>query len=124
MQQYAAVQLIENEVQVEARRINLSVHGGIDGIDKLIEKAPNLYTLQKRVAYLIAFVDWFQCCKVRKYNFIKPVLNAVYLETALLIIVKLVQNKVYGDVICSMQRKSADAFDEVIKQCNVPASPT
>ena len=73
---------------------------------------------------MIAFVDWFQNCKVRKNNFIKPVLNAAYLETALLIIVKLVQNKVYGNVICSMQGKSADALDEVIKQCNVTASPT
>ena len=102
LQQYAAEPLVENVVQVGARRINLSGRSGIDGIDKLIEKAPNLYTLQKRVAYLIAFVDWFQNCKVRKNNFIKPVLNAAYLETALLIIVKLVQNKVYGNVICSM----------------------
>ena len=51
-------------------------------------------------------------------------LNAAYLEKALLITVKLVQNKVYGDVICSMQGKSADALDEVIKQCNVTAWPT
>ena len=100
LQQYAAVPLVENEVQVGARRINLSGRIGIDGIDKLIENAPNLYTLQKRVAYLIAFVDWFQCCKVRKNNFIRPVLNAACLEKALLFIVKLVQNKVYGDVIC------------------------
>ena len=49
--------MVENEVQVGARRINLSKRSGIDGIDKLIERAPNLYTLQKRVAYLIAFVD-------------------------------------------------------------------
>ena len=54
--------LVENEVPVGARRINLSGRYGIDGIDKLIEIASNLYTLQKRVAYLIAFVDWFQCC--------------------------------------------------------------
>ena len=51
-------------------------------------------------------------------------LNAACIEKALLIIAKLVQNKVYGNVICSMQEKSADALDEVIKQCNVTASPT
>ena len=51
-------------------------------------------------------------------------LKAVYLEKAVLIIMKLVQNRVCGDVISSMQGKSADAFDEVIKQCNVTASPT
>ena len=124
LQQYAAVPLVENVVQVGTRRINLSLRTGIDGIDELIESALNLYTLQKKVAYLIAFVDWFQCSKVRKNDFINPVLNAAYLEKALLIIVKLVQNKVYGDGICSMQEKSADALDEVIKQCNVAASPT
>ena len=78
----------------------------------------------KKIVYLIAFVDWFHCCKVRKNDFIKPVLNAAYLEKALLNTVKLVLNKVCGDVICSMQGKSADALDEVIKQCNVTASPT
>ena len=55
LQQYAAVPLEENEVPLGARRINLSGRSCIDGIDKLIESAPNLYTLQKRVAYLIAF---------------------------------------------------------------------
>ena len=116
--------MVENEVQVGVRRTNLSARSGIDGIDKLIESALNLYTLQKRVAYLIAFVDWFRCCEVRKKDFIKPVLTAAYLEKTLLIIVKLVQNKVYGDVICSMQGKFADALGEVIKQCDVTASPT
>ena len=51
LQQNAAVLLVENEVQVGAHRINLSGRSGIDGIEKLIESAPNLYTLQKRVAY-------------------------------------------------------------------------
>ena len=37
---------------------------------------------------------------------------------------KLVQNKVYGDVMCSMQEKSAEALEEEIKQCNVTTSPT
>ena len=102
----------------------MSGRSSIDGIDKLIESGPNLFTLQKRVAYLIAFVDWFQCCKVRKNDFMKPVLNGAYLEKAPLIIVKLVLNKVYSDVICSMQGKFAYAFDKMIKQWNVTASPT
>ena len=66
----------------------------------------------------------FQCCKVRKKDFVKPVLNTAYLENSLLITMKLVQNKVYGDVICSMQGESADALDKVITQCNVTTSPT
>ena len=48
MQQYAAVPLVKNQGPVAARRINLSGSGGTDGIDKLIESAPNLYTLQKK----------------------------------------------------------------------------
>ena len=48
LQQYAAVPLVENEVPIGARRINLSGRSGIDGIDKLIESASNLYTLQKK----------------------------------------------------------------------------
>ena len=47
LQQYAAVPLVENEVQVGVRRINLSGRSGINGIDKLIGSAPNLYALQK-----------------------------------------------------------------------------
>ena len=48
LQQYAAVPLVENEVPIGARRINLSRSSGINGIEKLIESAPNLYTLQKK----------------------------------------------------------------------------
>ena len=48
LQQYASVPLVENEIQVGANRINLSGRSGIDGIDKLIESAPNLYTPQKK----------------------------------------------------------------------------
>ena len=51
-------------------------------------------------------------------------LNAAYLENSLLIIMKLVQNKVYGDMICSMQGESADALDKMITQINDHASPT
>ena len=66
----------------------------------------------------------FNAVKYEKNDFVKPVLNTADLEKALLITKKLVQNKVYGDVICSMQGKSVDALDEVIKQCNVVALPT
>ena len=48
LQQYAAVPLVENEVPIGASRINLSGRSGIDDIDKLIESASNLYTLQKK----------------------------------------------------------------------------
>ena len=85
--------LIANEIPVAARRVNLSGSSGIDGIDRLIESAINLCTLQKRVAYLIASVDWSQCYKVRKNVFVKPMLSAACSEKALLITVKLVQKR-------------------------------
>ena len=110
LQQYAAVPLVENEIPIEASRINLLGSSGIDGIDELIESLSNLYTLQKRTTYLIAFVDWFQRCKVKKNDFVKPMLNSAYLEKALQTTMK-----VYGDVVCSTQGKSADALNEVIK---------
>ena len=47
-QQYAAVTLVENQIPVTVRRMNLFGSSGIDGIDKLIESAPNLNTLQKK----------------------------------------------------------------------------
>ena len=48
LQRHAAVPLEENEILVGARRINFSGSGFTDGIDKLIEKAPNFHTLQKK----------------------------------------------------------------------------
>ena len=114
--------LVDSEVAVTARRMNLS-GDGVDVIGRLIERAPSLYQLQKRIAYLISFVDWFKC-KLRKGVFVKPVLNAAYLERALLAVVKFVQSRVYGDAICLTQEKSADALEEMLKKCQDTASPT
>ena len=40
-------------------------------IDRLIETAPSLYVLTKRVAYLRAFVEYLRC-KFKKRNFVRP----------------------------------------------------
>ena len=41
-------------------------------IDELIETAPSLYVLTKRVAYLRAFVEYLRC-KFKKWNFVRQV---------------------------------------------------
>ena len=44
-------------------------------IDRMIEAASSLYVLKKRVAYLLAFFDYFKRCKVKKEKFVKPKLD-------------------------------------------------
>ena len=60
-------------------------------IDRLIEAAPSLYALQKRVAYLMAFVQYFVRCKVKKQDFVRPKLGTEELNKALSVIVAFVQ---------------------------------
>ena len=106
---------LRDDVVVVAHKLN-SFTAGRDEFDELIARAPSLYIFSKRVAYLTAFVDFVRC-RAKKCPFIKPVLNAAYLDRALDPIVKIVQNKVYGEVIMVMQKKSPDVLEELIKHC-------
>ena len=78
---------------VTVRKIDCSPE--VDGLDKLIERAPSLYVLQKRVAYIMAFCEYFRC-KAKRCAFVKPTLNADYLSMALNLIARYVQTKAYG----------------------------
>ena len=49
---------------------------------RIIQSAPNLYIVKKRLGYLAAFVE-FVIAKAKKQEFLKPRLNAIYLEKAL-----------------------------------------
>ena len=105
----------ENETDiVSMRRAACSVE--LDGLAQLIERASSLYELQKKVAYLMAFVEYFRCCRVKNCAFEKPTMNAEYLNKALNIIVRYVQKKVYGDAVEVLRIKSPDAIDDVIKR--------
>ena len=108
---------LQDDVVVVAHKLN-SFTAGRDEFDELIARAPSLYVLSKRVAYLTAFVD-FVHCRAKKCPFIKPVLNAAYLDRALDSIVKIVKNKVYGEAIMVMREKLPDALEGLIKRRSV-----
>ena len=95
------------------------VSGG--NLDQLIESSPSLYVLQKRAAYLVAFVDYLRC-KAQKRKFVPPRLNASYLDNALDLIVRFVQKRVYGDAVNLMHELSPDSFEDVVKRCSADAS--
>ena len=108
---------LQDDVVVVAHKLN-SFTAGRDEFDELIARAPSLYVLSKRLAYLTTFVDFVRC-RAKKCPFIKSVLNAAYLDRALDSIVKIVQNKVYGEAIMVMREKSPDALEELIKRRSV-----
>ena len=55
-----------------------------DSPENLIRTAPNRYTLKKRVAYLVAFKEYFVAKFKKRTEFKKPILNASYLDRALM----------------------------------------
>ena len=79
-------------------------------LDRIIESAPDLYTLKKRVAYLIAFKQYI-VAKSQKCNLCKPKLDADYLDNAFMEVVKFVQKTHFGTAIKLLQEKSSDAYD-------------
>jgi len=67
-------------------------------MDRMIEAAPSLYVLQKRMAYLMAFVRFLKC-KAKKDEFVPPKLDIVELNKALNAVVSFVQRKHYGQAL-------------------------
>ena len=87
-----------------------------DSLEILIKTAPNLYTLKKRVAYLIAFKEYFVAKFKKRAEFKKPILNASYLDRALLEAVRYVQFLSFGDAIRLLREDSPDKFDQMLKK--------
>ena len=83
------------------------------GLDKLIATSRDLYTLKKRLAYLMAFAE-FVVAKFKKINFQKPDLNATYLDHALVKTVKYVQGRCFRAAVDSLRRGSPDGFDAIL----------
>ena len=84
-------------------------------LDRIIESAHDLYTLKKRVAYLIPFKQYI-VAKSQKRNLCKPKLDADYLDNALMEVVKFVQKTHFGTAIKLLQEKSSDAYDLILKK--------
>ena len=100
---------------VAVSHVNVSDGNDIDTLDRLIETSPDLYTLKKRFSYLIVFVE-FLVARSRKVFFNKPVLNAAFLDHALMKVVKYVQARRFWDVIRSLSQGSPDDFEAVLKR--------
>ena len=65
---------------------------GKNDLDQIIITASDLYTLKKRLAYLVAFAEYVTA-KFRGTTFKKPDLNADFLDRALIKAVKYVQSQ-------------------------------
>ena len=110
---------------VSVKRLNVDKNLLVDSknvcaLDKLIEVSPDLYTLKKRLSYLICFKQYV-VAKARGLTFKKPMLNADMLEDALTDIIKYVQSRCFGAVQI-LKRDSADAFDAILKRINQNAN--
>ena len=83
--------------------------------DNLTAASSNLYVLRKRLAYLMAFVE-FVMAKARGTPFVKPDLNAAYLYRALLKVVKYVQGCCFGAAIETLRQGSPDDFEAILRR--------
>ena len=89
-----------------------------DSFDRLIVASCDLYTLKRRVAYLVAFVKYFVAVKVKKAPFQKPVLNATFLDLAFMKIVRYIQLVCFGAAIEPLSRGTPDDFEAILTSLN------
>ena len=87
------------------------------GLDQVIATPRDLYALKKRIAYLMAFVEFVEA-KLKKLNFQKPDLNAAYLDYALIKTVKYVQGRCFGTAVDSLRKGTPDDFDAILRRLN------
>ena len=90
-------------------------------LTRVIQTAPNLYTLKKRLRYLAAFVE-FVIAKARKQEFYKPRVNAIYLEKALHSTVLYVRRECFCTVSDCSQEGPPDSLEDAIKRLNAKTS--
>ena len=88
-----------------------------DPLEKLIKTAPDLYSVKKRFAYLLAFIE-FIIAKCRGIQFKRPKLTALYLDQALKYAVKYVQFRSFGAAIKLLRKSTPDDFETTLKKLN------
>ena len=86
-----------------------------NGLDQIIITASDLYTLKKRLAYLVAFAEYVTA-KFRGTTFKKLDLNADFLDRALIIAIKYVQTQNLGAAIDVLSKDSPDDFETFLKR--------
>ena len=84
----------------------------------MIETAPSLFVLKKPVAYLLAFVEYFKRCKVKKERFVKPKFDTVKLDEAMFAIVGYAQHRHYSQALSILQSKSFEDLSHAINRCS------
>ena len=92
-----------------------------DPIFKLMDVAHDLYTLKKRLAYLITFKN-FIIAKSKRVNFQKPTFDTTYLDRSLMYGIKYVQLQSFGAAINLLKRGSSDEFEQILKKLSATAS--
>ena len=85
------------------------------GLDRLIEVSADLYTLEKRLTYLIAFKQYV-IAKVKHKEFCRPPLTADVFEKSFVDVIWYVQNSCFGVVIELLKQRSSDAFVSILKK--------
>ena len=88
-----------------------------DPLEKLIKSAPDLYSVKKRFAYLLAFKE-FIIAKCIGIQFKRPKLTALYLDRALKYAVKYVQFRSFGAAIKLLRKSTPDDFETTLKRLN------
>ena len=86
-------------------------------LQKLIKTAPDLYSVKKRFAYLLAFKE-FIIAKCKGIQFKRPKLIALYLDQALKYAVKYVQFRSFGAAIKLLRESTPDDFETLLKKLN------
>ena len=86
-----------------------------DKILKLMQTSFDLYTVKKRIAYLLAFVDFLKA-KTKRQTFKKPEMNAAFLDRAFMQAIKYVQRQCFGPALELLQNNSPDQYDAFLKR--------
>ena len=99
---------------VSARKVGIIdeilTSGNNQSLNSVIETAPDLYALTKRIAYLIVFKQ-FIMAKFNRVLLSRPKLDAQFLDNALVDVIKYVQRSRFGIAVEFLKSKSPDAFD-------------
>ena len=88
--------------------------GNNQSLNSVIETAPDLYGLTKRIAYLIVFKQ-FIMAKFKRIPLSRPKLDAQFLDKALVDVIKYVQRSCFGVAVEFLKSKSPYAFDSFQK---------
>ena len=86
------------------------------GINRMMEAT--LYVLKKQVVYLLAFVEYLKCCKVKKEEFANSNFDTAKLDQAMLAFFGFVQQRHYCQALSILLSKSPEDLSHTIDWCS------